>query len=259
MDAIGFVIKRIVSTFCYPLGISIVIIFLGIVVWRRKTTGRYGFALTVAGLIILVVFSFPITGYLLMRPLEAQAGSYAEPEELRSRGVKYIVVLSSSIPTPDMPPAERYGSGLVRVMEGIRLWKGVPGSRLVLSGGSVPGRHSQKEAMAELPEQLGVPREALILETGAMDTADEAKRLSKLVGKQPVALVTSARHIPRAVQHFKARGLLPIPCPCDFATRVLPPFYSWFLPSESALSLSQKAIHNYVGSLWLYLKRPFGG
>ncbi|MFH1115224.1 MAG: ElyC/SanA/YdcF family protein [Pseudomonadota bacterium] len=240
------------------MGISLVIISLGIVLWRRKTTARYGCALTVAGLIVLVVMSFPITAYLLMRPLELQAGPFADAGDLKRRGVKYIVVLSSSIPTPDAPPAERFGSGLPRVMEGIRLWKGVPGSLLVLSGGSVPGRHSDKEAMAELPVQLGVPKEALVIETGALDTEDEAKRFTRLVGKHPFALVTSARHVPRAVQHFKARGLLPIPCPCDFDTRLPPPLYSWFLPDAEALSLSQKAIHNYVGSLWLRLKRTVG-
>ncbi|MFH1115234.1 MAG: ElyC/SanA/YdcF family protein [Pseudomonadota bacterium] len=156
----GFILKQIISVVCYPLGLSLLIICVGIVLWRKRPAIRYGFALTVIGLLFLLVMSFPITGYLLMRPLEAQASPFADAEDLKRRGVRYIVVLSSSIPTPDAPPAERYGSGLPRVMEGIRLWKGVPGSLLVLSGGSVPGRHSDKEAMAELPAQLGVPKEA---------------------------------------------------------------------------------------------------
>lgn len=255
MKELGFVVKKIVSVFCYPLGISLVIMFLGIVLWRTRGNSRYGFAVTVTGVIVLVLLSFPITGYLLMRPLEVQAGTYANPEELRSRGVKYIVVLSAAVATPDVPPAERFGSGILRIMEGIRLWKGVPGSRLVLSGGSVPGRSSQKEAMTELPEQLGVPREALVIKIGAMDTEDEARLFSQLVGKTPFALVTSARHVARAAQHFRALGLSPVPCPCDFTTRVPPPYYRWFLPSEGALALSQQAIHNYVGSLWLSVQR----
>jgi len=259
MNEIGFVVKKIVSAFCYPLGFSLVIMCLGIVLWRRKPGSRWGFALTVAGLILLVVMSLPITGYLLMRPLEDQAGTYANPEDLGWQGVKYVVVLGAAIATSDVPPADRFGKGILRVMEGIRLWKEIPGSRLVLSGGSVPGRHSQKEAMAELPEQLGVPREALVVETRAMDTADEARLFAQLLGKKPFALVTSARHMSRAVQHFKAIGLSPISCPCDFATRLPPPVYSWFIPSESALSLSQHAIHNYVGSIWLFLKTTVTG
>lgn len=255
MHELGFYVKKIISTFCYPLGFSLVIICLGIVLWRTRANRRFGFVVTLIGVAFLVLMSLPITSYLLMRHVESGAGTYADPEVLGRQGVKYVVVLSNAISTSDKPPAERFGSGIRRVMEGIRLWKGIPGSRLVLSGGAIPGRSSKKEAMIELPVQLGIPRNAIIVKTGAMDTEDEAKLFAKIVGRQPFALVTSARHIPRAMAHFRALGLNPQPAPCDFKADIPPPFYSWFLPNAGTLASSQVAIHNWLGSLWLGLKQ----
>jgi uncharacterized SAM-binding protein YcdF (DUF218 family) len=210
--------------------------------------------LIATGVVVLTVMSFPITAYLLTQAIEGQAGRYVDPGELRNKGVKYIVVLGAEFVTFERTPADRFGQGLPRLMEGIRLWKGIPGSVLVLSGGSAPGRSSEKDALADLPIELGIPREALILENRAMDTEDEARFFREILGKQPFALVTSAGHMSRAVRLFEMVGTKPVPCPCDFGSLSMPPGYSWFLPSSSALGDSQKVIHNYLGEVWLTVK-----
>ncbi len=140
-------------------------------------------------------------------------------------------------------------------MEGLRIWKGIPNSKLILSGGAVPGRKASSGAMAMLPMQLGVPRESLILETEAADTIDEATLFLKTVGTdKPFALVTSAAHMARSVAIFKNLGMKPIACPCAFRTKLWPIWYAWFVPELSALQNSHRAIHEHLGRLWLFFR-----
>jgi len=257
MEAVGYFAKKLVSTFCYPLSFSLLVLFVGIILWRARRRPRAGFALTLTAAMLLVVVSFPVTGYVLTKALETEAGPYADPSELKRRGVKYIVVLGAELVTAERTPADRMGNSLFRVMEGIRLWRGIEDGVLVLSGGSMPGTSSEAEAMAALPMELGVPRKALVLETGAWDTEGEARIFSRLVGKEPFALVTSALHIPRAMRHFQSLGLNPIACPCEF--KIARPLlrYQWFWPNADALLRSQMAIHEYLGRAWLTLKLLF--
>lgn len=257
MQAVCFFAKKIVSTVCYPLGLSLVLLFTGIILWRVQSRSRFGFALTFTGAVLLLVMSFPITGFVLSAALERQAGPYMDPAELTRRGVKFIVVLGAELVTTERTPADRLGNSLFRVMEGVRLWKGTQGGVLVLSGGSMPCLRSQADAMAGLPLELGIHRDAMILETRAWDTEDEARILSRLVGQEPFALVTSALHIPRAMVHFQTLGLKPIPCPCEFKTTRPLSSCQWFWPSADALLKSQNAIHEYLGRAWHMLRSSF--
>jgi len=210
--------------------------------------------MALAGSIWLLVMSLPITGFLLMRPLEIEAGGYGNPSELAKEGVRYIVVLSGDTVTGDSSPTDRWGHSILRVMEGIRLRQGIPNSILVLSGASSPGSQSQADAMATLPSQLGVPKQSLMLETRAWDTIDEAKLFAHVVGKEPFALVTSATHLPRSMEIFRNLGLKPLGCPCDFRTKKWPATERWFLPGAEGLLDSEYAIHEYLGRLWFMIR-----
>lgn len=255
MVGFGFFAKKFVSHLLYPLGFSILTCLLGAVIWRRRKTSRLGPFLMVFGMLWLLATSLPITGYLLRHPLEAEAGNYADPKDLAQKGVRHIVVLGAARVTEDASPADRWDQGLFRIMEGVRLWKGIPGAVLVLSGGSYPGGQSNAEAMAALPEQIGIPRKALALETRAWDTMDEARLFSEIVGNKPFALVTSAVHIPRSLALFRSVGTNPIACPCDFRTKGMPAWYTWFLPSVEGIGNSEVALHEYVGKLWLKVRK----
>ena len=254
MNTIGFLAKKAISTFCYPIGLSLLLIFAGILLRSVGRKPRFGGLLVLSGALLLLVMSFPITGFLMVRSLEIQAGPYADPAALNKKGVRYIVVLAAEAVTSERTPADRMGPTLFRLMEGIRLWRKMPGAILAISGGSSPTLKSEPDAMAELPVSLGVPRESLVLETKAWDTEDEAKLFGKLVGKEPFALVTEAAHIPRAVRLFRDLGLNPIACPCHFRTKKWLAPSTWFLPKVYGLRLSQLAIHEYLGRLWTALK-----
>jgi uncharacterized SAM-binding protein YcdF (DUF218 family) len=267
MEAIAFSAKKMISLLFVPLNLSLLLIFIGIFLWRWTARSRTGFGMTLAGALLLLVMSLPVTASLLTGHLEAKAGGHRDPSELAAKGVHYIVVLSYTTVTDRATPADRWGKAILGVLEGIRLHRAVPNSVLVLSGGAYPGGQSEAEAMAELPHELGVVKENLILETSAWDTQDEARIFARVVGKRPFALVALAKHMPRAMEIFGAFGLHPVGCPYDFTARKMPDLvfqnwfalYNWLVPDATSLRGSQDTMHEYIGILWFRMRKAFLG
>lgn len=254
MEYIGYQIKKMISLFVQPFEVALLLLLSGIIIILLfKKSRRLGMILISIGTMLLLVFSLQITAYNLLRPLTKQAGFFQQPTTLEKQGVKFIVVLGASLVENGYTPAASWGNtGLLRVMEGIRLAKGIHGSKLVLSGAAIPGRRSNETTMSLLPEEMGIPRESLILKTDALDTDDEAKAFSSLLGTAPFGLVTSALHMPRSIKLFRKYGTNPIPCPCD-ASLEIPMGYN-YVPNVGSLGSSNNAIHEYVGMWWIDLK-----
>jgi uncharacterized SAM-binding protein YcdF (DUF218 family) len=254
MSTIGFLVKKSIGAITSPLGIGLILLIVGAVLWHRRPTSRRGLFVVVVGILWLWFISLPITGFLLLRPLELESGDYAKPSELASRGVKNVAVLSAVGEGIDkLSPADRWsGEGLLRLMEGVRIWDAVTGGKLFLSVG-----HSKNPTpFAVLPTRLGVPQEALVVKTLGFDTIDEAYEFLEMLGReQQFALVTSAYHIPRSMEIFRSLGMQPIACPCDFRTKEWPDWYGWLLPTAGGLSDSHLAFHEYLGRLWLSLRK----
>ncbi len=254
MEEMLFLSKKIISVFLYPIGWVLLLLIVGMMILLFNRSRRIAIVCVGASTLILFVFSMEVTSRTLSRPLEIQAGHFADPAELERRGVKFVVVMGGSIVEGGFPPAEAWGTCIPRVMEGIRLAKGIPGCKLVLSGASIPGRSSDADSMASLPIEMGLPKDSLIIMTTARDSDDEAKSFAELLGKHPFALVTSAYHIPRSLKMFRKYGAEPIPSPCDFRALREIAFFSGFLPSAVNFSNSQRAIHEYFGLMWFDMK-----
>jgi uncharacterized SAM-binding protein YcdF (DUF218 family) len=254
METIGFFAKKIISIFAFPVGLGLVLIFLGLALSAFRSRRRLGQVSILAGAILLLVMSSSLPGYFMLHRLEEEAGPYCSPDALARNGVRNVVVLGGAVVTKDSSPADRHEDALFRVMEGIRLFKGIRGSLLIISGGSTPLKSSDPEAMADLPLELGVPRRALVLETRAWDTLDEARLFADKLGNSPFALVTSASHMARATKIFRDRGLNPIPCPCNFKALETPPPHLWVLPTAEGLVRSTSGMHEYLGRLWIKLR-----
>jgi uncharacterized SAM-binding protein YcdF (DUF218 family) len=255
-----FVAKSIIGGALNPICISLLLCLTGATLWILRPRRRVGFILVMSGSLVLLVMSLPLTGDWLVRSLELKAGEYADPGELSRNDVKWIVVLGGDLRGGELSPADRVAySSLVRVMEGIRLWKAMPDSKLVLSGGTYsPRKMATGLGMALLARELGVPENAIVVESQSWDTQGEARILKPILGKNRFALVTSAYHMRRSVLSFKRMGLDPIPAPADFMEKGgFQLGVNTFLPSPVALELSQTAIHEYLGTLWLTIKGRF--
>ena len=89
-----------------------------------------------------------------------------------------------------------------------------------------------------------------------LNTADEAIAIRRLLpDRQPrVLLVTSAFHMRRAQRLFECQGMLVLPFPVDFQTRVRWGRPLWhdptqWLPSATALDNSSRALRDLLGRL----------
>ncbi|MFH0821812.1 MAG: ElyC/SanA/YdcF family protein [Pseudomonadota bacterium] len=146
--------------------------------------------------------------------------------------------------------------------EGVRLWRGIPECKLVLTGGVIPGLNRDRslaESIALVAAEMGVPRDAMILEDRSWNTEDQARLVGEITGKQPFALVSSAFHLPRALLMCREMGLNCVPAPADFKAKDYSLSYVTLIPSGYGLVLSQSAIKEYLAMGWfLCMHRAFG-
>lgn len=106
-----------------------------------------------------------------------------------------------------------------------------PGARLVFSGSGL--RTWQDQAMNEalvaegLMRQIGLPPERVTFEREARNTIENAvntRRMVKPGAGETWILITSARHMPRAVNSFRAADWPVLPWPVDYATSAVSEF-----------------------------------
>ena len=211
--------------------------------WRSCARWLLGVALLVAYL-----GSIPVVGNMLLRPLErkyAALDSNAPPPQ-----VKYVVVLGSGYtPRPGVPVAAALSDdGLVRIVEGVRLMRRLAGARLVVSGGAPPGGAPPALGYALVARDLGIDAGDLTVLSEALDTRAEATAIGKVVGQASFILVTSAFHMPRAMQIMTRVGLHPIPAPTDQRIDEHRPF-GWHSvsPDWGSVRNVQRSLHEYLG------------
>jgi uncharacterized SAM-binding protein YcdF (DUF218 family) len=145
-------------------------------------------------------------------------------------------------------------SALGRIAEGVRIARGLPAAKLVVSGPGQEGRPSHAQVLAEAAESLGVDASRIILVSDAHDTEDEAHAVAKIAGNEPVALVTSAWHMRRAMHLFREAGVDALACPADYRARFESPAEGTFVWNSDSLERSTLALHEWLGLIWLKLR-----
>lgn len=256
MAALAFILKKTVASLLFPVGL---VCLLGLMALLLAGRGRrpavWGRRLGWLAWLLLLSLSLPLVGHSLLARLEAAAGPRAEPAALAAAGVRTIVVLGGGVQQGDITDFNRLGGpSLQRLLEGVRLWRGLPGAKLVVSGGSLLEGVAVGPAMGRAAQDLGVPPEALAVEHGSWDTMDEARLLAQDLAGQPFALVTSASHMRRSLAIFRAWGLEPLPAPADFHPNVASLSYEDLLPQVGALYASETVLYENIGWLWFRLK-----
>ncbi len=255
MEHLLFVAKKLLTMLVMPLGAWLIATVSGFALRLFRPRSRIGLGLILAGGTWLLICSMEFTGFVLIHCLENEAGPYADPGDLVRRGVKQIVVLGGAAQEGDsLTVADRVGGSVSRVLEGMRLWRAIPGAKLVTSGGTYRGSIPIGEAMADFAEEMGVPRDDIRIERTSLDTEDEARLLAPHLKGRPFALVTSAYHMPRSLLHFRRHGLDPIPAPSGFQARRLIVSMGCFLPSAGGLAVTDVALREYTGRCWTLLK-----
>lgn len=250
-----FLTKKIISQILYPVPLTIELLILGLVFLLFTRFEKLGKGLVAAGVLLLAVLGFSPVPNMMAHRLESRYLPIHSVEAVKD--IRWVAVLGGGNEAdPRLPANSRLDPAtLARLVEGIRLYRGLTDGRLILSGGPIFGAASCAEEYADAARILGVDRADMLLVTGPKDTEEEAAAISRIVKKEPFLLVTSAAHMRRSVSLFKQRGANPIPSPADYRTARGPGMApNDFFPDPENLETATAAWHEYLGMLWYHLK-----
>jgi len=231
------------------------ILLLGLILLSLTRRRKAGKIFVLIGIIFLGMLSYDGVSDRLLRPLEYQYPPLLSLENIQN--VKWIVVLGGGHTSDSKLPITSQVSeaSLIRLVEGIRLYRGVPKSKLILSGGRPFEKISNAQVLADVAIGIGVKKQDLILEDISKDTEDEARLIQEIVSQEQFVLVTSASHMPRSMALFKKLGMDPIPAPTDYLVKESQKMSpGMFYPGVSGLSKAERAFHEYLGIVWSKLR-----
>ena len=116
----------------------------------------------------------------------------------------------------------------------------------------------EAEAMRDLLVEWGVPAEHVLTETASWNTRENAWNAAALIrahGWTRVLLVTSATHMRRAVDAFRAAGIEVIPSATDYAVVGPQPLDVLdFMPDVAALDGVSFALREVLGRVYYQLR-----
>ena len=176
--------------------------------------------------------------------------------EKANPAIKWIVVLGggyNSTSYKGVPANDILSSAsLERLVEGVRLYREIPDAKLLLSGGASNKKDlSEAEYLANVAQWFDVPKKDIVLEPDALNTAEEAVAIKKLVQEEPFYLVTSAVHMPRAMALCAYQGLNPTAAPAGITlSRIETEWQKIALPNHTNLTYTSTAWHEILGLAW---------
>ncbi len=257
-----FEFKKIVGPLLSPLPLCLELLMIGVVLlWltRRQRLGKT--LVTMAGFLLILVSSEGISGRLIQTLEEQYPPLTMSSLQSRTSGgeettIPWIVVLAGGVnPNPVLPIQLQVShDSRVRLLEGVRLYHMIPGSKLVLTGGVGYPLESEATVLSRLAQTLGVNKDDMVLETLSRDTKDHPLNVGLIVKDDPFILVTSAVHMPRAFRLFAKQGMNPIPAP---AGHWKPKKFVWpeyYFPQSKGTRLAELAFHEYLGLGWAWMK-----
>ncbi|MGB7086602.1 MAG: YdcF family protein [Phormidesmis sp.] len=257
-----FFLSKLLPLFVYPLGLSSVLMALGLIwLWRYPKRASWAIALA---LFIIFFGSNPLVSNKLVSTLEWR---YFPPEPMPSADA--IVVLGGATNPALAPrPWVEVLEGGDRILYAARLYNQARAPKLILSGGRVTWRGggdgpSEADDMKEFAIAMNVPASAIVLEGDSLNTRQNAVNVKEILRSQSIdsiLLVTSAMHMPRSLAVFnkllEELDISVIPAPTDY----LVPTESYervnttlegrilsLLPDAGAMHNFTRALKEYVG------------
>ncbi|MEM9481035.1 MAG: ElyC/SanA/YdcF family protein [Verrucomicrobiota bacterium] len=263
-----FAFKKFVSRLLFPASLIFYPLLLGVLlIWFGKTRRKQlaGKFLVSLSLLLFVLFTMTPLPSAMLRSLEYRYEPFDYDKVKEERGAEwspdFIVVLAGDFfPSENHPPTSNLGPRTTaRVMEGVRVHRLFPESRLIFTGGKQHDGDpwSCAKQMAEVAKLAGVPIESIVLEEESKDTKDHVRYLEDELSGKRFVLVTSAAHMPRAMGLFQHAGHVPVPGPVTFYTKPeggIELSVRMFIPSMDKLRKAEGAFYEYLGIWWAKLR-----
>jgi len=251
-------LSKLLPNFVYPLGLVCIFIILALILYRKPAWQR------LVLLLALVVLWLGSTRWIALGMVRSLEWRYLPMTQMPSADA--IVLLGGGTESAEYPrqTVELNSSG-DRVLYAAWLYKQAKAPHILLSGGLIDWLDTGStpaEDMAVILDMMGVPKEALWLESTSRNTYENAVNSRKFLnekGINRIILVTSALHMPRSVDLFKHQGFDVIPAPTDYSVtqaawqRLTDPNLATqllnLMPNIDNLSSVTRALKEYLGML----------
>jgi uncharacterized SAM-binding protein YcdF (DUF218 family) len=238
------------------LALSPLVWSLGLSLWACWLLGRrrrLGFVVGAIGWGLLYVASTAACARLLW--LEAEA--FDLPEARSSSRYDAVVVLGGFAQAAQAGSVE-YATGVDRMFRAWELLRSGRANKAIIVAGS-DSKPVEAELIANALVELGVARSRLILGTESRNTrqnALEAQELAQRHGLEKLVITTSAYHMQRAYECFRAVGLRPDVIATDFSAPGAGTLYEMLAPRAHHLELTERVLREFAGR-WVYRLQGF--
>lgn len=260
----GF-LKNVVELALSPLGLTVLLILSGIgldfTVKHSKSSRRL---LLLGGLLFLVFLISPLSDYMVLGLERGYPPMLMPPSSPKTDTI--VILAGYAEEHPGFPVTTLVSEQTIySLSEGLRLYRLLPGAKLVMSGGVVrDGEKPVAAVMSEFLQQMGVPARDIIVEGRSKNTYENLVEVRKLVGTGPFILVAQACDLRRAMAVAGKLKMQPIAAPSRHQALQ----YNWnkgttdvlkrhlelvVYPSVGRLRMIQWAYHEYAGYVWYQL------
>jgi len=219
--------------------------------FKKNSKAKIFFSIAI---IQLFMFSATPLPALMVASLEQKFPSTFSLEEIEKKDIPILILGGGYVNDSNLSSLNQLSeAALGRLVQGVYLYRSFPNRKFICSGYSQSNQRTIAEVMARNAIIMGInPKDTLMLPNSS-STWNEAIDFKKRFGSaKQFFLVTSAIHMPRAMENFKRIGLKPIASPTNFLVKEDKDknVYSW-KPSSIKIAMTEKALHEYVG-LWYY-------
>ncbi|OAF17916.1 hypothetical protein AXW67_07235 [Bradyrhizobium neotropicale] len=245
-----FVLSKTLGVALLPINFIVELGILSLILLSTRYAAL-GRKLAATALVLLALAAFSPLGNLLLYPLESRFPPW-DPSRGAPDG---IIILGGSV-DPDL--SATHGTPIVRhaadrILAPAELARRYPNARIVFTGGNsdlISGDAKEADWSGIALENIGIPKERLILERNSRNTYENALLTKQLVAPKPGErwlLVTSAFHMPRSVGLFRKVGFDVEAYPVDWRMGGREDLFSFSNSGRDGLSRTDVAMREWIG------------
>lgn len=256
-----FFLSKILDIALSPLAWAIGLCFVGLLAHRKKNPRRLARLAPIGAAVLLYVFSIEPVSNALWGRLETPLR-----KSMRTDVTYDAVILLGGIyedRATETFGQTSYNENIERLLVTFDLLRTGKAKRAILSGGPSDAAGlgvAEANVLAKQLEDWGIARDRLIIEDHSRNTRENAVQTARMArehGWQTLLMVTSAFHMPRAIECFNAVGLEVDTLPVDYRSFDGSRYSSGLLPRAGSLNQSTAAIREMVGRI-VYRVQGYG-
>lgn len=245
-----YLISKLFTFLLMPVGIILVLVTFLIYSKNRTRTKRLGFLI----ILLTYCFSSPLISNKLASVWESEQ---LDISALKPHSVGVLLTGGLMEDEVKFPTNLNLGNSGDRLWQTLHLYELSKINYILISGGGISWVGKKQTTEIDFAKafliQNGVPEKYILLEKSSRNTNENAMNSANLLTmnfpNQTVLLITSAYHMPRAMDCFKKRGIRADAFPSDFIkTKNKLDLYD-LIPTASALNDTSKLFKEIIGLL----------